>query len=292
MTQKVFILGIGAHKGGTTWLADQFKKAGAKFPLGKEAHIWDFIQKQETGEIAGGGSWLTKTKPKWKRKRRVTVDKERIRNDPSSYSSYYYNFSIQNNVSFVGDITPLYSALSIETLTRIRRELVDEGFQVKVFFSARDPYSRVWSAIRFELKRNQKNKPNDSNSRHSLNTSNAQSLLKFRYNKAGCEQRTRYDLIIPKLKNVFSEDELKICFFEEITTKKGYADLANFIGLESSHAELESPSRVSPSIEETNLELKKTVVNYYSDTYKYMVKAFPKSKELWANSIRLLESKI
>ena len=188
MTEKVFILGIGAHKAGTTWLADQFKKAGAKFPLGKEAHIWDYVQKQETGEIAGRGRWLIKTKPKRSRAKSVSREKEKIRKNPSSYSSYYYNFAVQNNVSFVGDITPLYSALSLETLARIRRGLVDEGFQAKVFFSARDPYSRVWSAIRFELKRKhkkQKRKQSNSASPHSLNTRNAQSLLEFRYNRAG-----------------------------------------------------------------------------------------------------------
>ena len=249
---------------------------------------------QEAGEIAGSGRWLIKTKPKKSRAKSVSREKEKIRKNPSSYSSYYYNFADQNNVSFVGDITPLYSALSLETLARIRRGLVDEGFQAKVFFSARDPYSRVWSAIRFELKRKhkkQKSKQSNSASPHSLNTRNAQSLLEFRYNRAGCEQRTRYDLIIPKLKNVFAEDELKICFFEEITREQGYADLANFIGLKSSDAEIESPSRVSPSITESNLELKKTVINHYSDTYKYMMKAFPKSKELWADSIQLLESR-
>ena len=291
LPKTVFILGIGAHKGGTTWLADQFKKAGAKFPLGKEAHIWDAIEQQESGELAGA-AWLTKEKPKRKRESRVTRERKKIRNSPGNYSSYYHNFAEQNKINFVGDITPLYSALSIETLTRIRRGLVDEGFRIKVFFSARDPYSRIWSAVRAQTKRKHKSKLKNSSSSHSLTAQNAQSQLEVNYKRASCKNRTRYDLIVPKLKEVFAGDELKICFFEELITQQGYADLASFIGLASTHAETDSPSRVSPSIEEPDHELKKAIINHYSETYEYMMKVFPRSKKLWADSIGLLEKRI
>ena len=36
---KIFIIGFGAQKGGTTWLADNLSKAGVMFPWGKEARI-------------------------------------------------------------------------------------------------------------------------------------------------------------------------------------------------------------------------------------------------------------
>ena len=37
--EKNFIIGFGAQKGGTTWLAENLKQAGVRFPWGKEARI-------------------------------------------------------------------------------------------------------------------------------------------------------------------------------------------------------------------------------------------------------------
>ena len=37
--EKTFIVGFGAQKGGTTWLAENLKQAGVRFPWGKEARI-------------------------------------------------------------------------------------------------------------------------------------------------------------------------------------------------------------------------------------------------------------
>ena len=293
MTNTVFILGIGAHKGGTTWLAQQFKKAGVAYPLGKEAHIWDRVEAKRSAESVGLG-WLDNTKKsKHKKSRRsLAREKQNIRNKPSTYASYYKNFSKQNNIDFVGDITPLYSILSVETLGLIRSELIKEGFQIKVFFSARDPYKRAWSSVRAGIKRRDKRRDKKKSADFALpnpsKTNYAHELFAENYQKRACEARTRYELIIPKLREVFMEDELKICFFEDVVTTNGYTDLAKFIGLTSTKAEIKTPSRVSPSIKEPDAELKAGCINHYSATYKYMMQSFPKSKVLWADSIKRL----
>ena len=41
--KKTFIIGFGAQKGGTTWLAANLKAAGVEFPWGKEARILNLI---------------------------------------------------------------------------------------------------------------------------------------------------------------------------------------------------------------------------------------------------------
>lgn len=289
MNKTVFILGIGAHKGGTTWLAQQFKKAGASYPLGKEAHIWDRIEAKRSAESEELGWLHNSKKAKPKRSRRcLAKEKQNIRDKPSTYASYYQNFAKQNNIHFVGDITPLYSILSIETLGFIRRELIKEGFQIKVFFSARDPYKRAWSSVRASVKRRDKRKSKASTLPKLAKTNYAHELFAENYRKRACEVRSRYDIIIPKLKTVFTDDELKICFFEDIVTTNGYKDLAKFIGLTSTQAEIKTPSRVSPSIKEPDAELKTGCINHYSATYEYMMQSFPRSRVLWADSIKHL----
>ena len=49
---KTFIIGFGAQKGGTTWLAANLKKAGVKFPWGKEARILHNIAKDTSENIS------------------------------------------------------------------------------------------------------------------------------------------------------------------------------------------------------------------------------------------------
>ena len=49
---KTFVIGFGAQKGGTTWLAANLKAAGVKFPWGKEARILQNMGKDSSKKVA------------------------------------------------------------------------------------------------------------------------------------------------------------------------------------------------------------------------------------------------
>lgn len=113
-------LGIGAQKAGTTWL---FKRLAMHpeiyFPLGKECHYWN----------------TSRWRRMWNRHYRRAFKQTRLKNE---------------NGWKCGEITPAYAMLPSKTIAEVKALSPD----ARVFFVARDPVSRAWSAVRHRVRRN------------------------------------------------------------------------------------------------------------------------------------------
>lgn len=115
----VDFIGIGAQKGGTTWLYHQLgRHPQIAFPGGKEVHFWDRV------DPALASRWLAALEPAT----RATPDGRPVR---------------------CGEITPAYSTLAPATIATLRQTCPD----VRLFISLRNPLARAWSAALMGLTR-------------------------------------------------------------------------------------------------------------------------------------------
>ncbi len=115
----VDFLGIGAQKGGTTWLYRQLlRHPQVAFPRGKELHYWNRRRLPLPDE------WVQRLQPA----SRQTADGRPIR---------------------TGEITPAYAILPESRIGAIR-EVCPE---IRLFMSLRNPIERAWSAALMRLAR-------------------------------------------------------------------------------------------------------------------------------------------
>ena len=100
---------------------------------------------------------------------------------------------------FTGDITPAYATLDRNRIVEIKELLPD----IKIIFIMRNPVDRVWSAVRMEYKRGKiKSISDDEFTREPKSNE---------YMK-----RTQYTKTIDDWVSVYGEENVFLCFYEEI----------------------------------------------------------------------------
>lgn len=289
---KTFILGLGAHKSGTTWLAQNLMDAGVNFPLRKEARIWNNL-KIEDESIAHIDSGLKKLKGKIKKNKRMKklsqakkLQKQfEVLLNPQKYFELMSKSADSSPLNCAGDITPIYCDLNIETLKVIKNGLQDYGFNVKVLFSMRDPIERAWSAARMTIGRREAQK------RKVFSAEEAYDLLQNSYKSKAYLRRVAYQNTIHNISRVFNEDEYLILFFEEIINKELFYNckLDEFLGFKV-HPSFEKKSNISPSFGPIPEDLKMKLAIEYKTTYEYIRVNYPKSAKIWSKSFKLFNS--
>ena len=316
--EKIFIIGFGAQKGGTTWLAENLKQAGVRFPWGKEARILSSNNLNKDQHNTRIDKTLDQTKkslsninsqnkkditkiiadPK-KAQRLIPTIKKSEKNYRSklnsiwrrasksyalmgeeSYAQQVDIYMKQKNISHAGDITPIYCRLKKDQMNDVYDYLKRLNISPRAIFIARDPIDRIWSKAKMMAKRN---RDKFKTSEDTLN------FFKKCFSNGGIQTRTRYEITLKNLKNSSFSENLLVLFYEDLFTEKTWDDVLNFIDLE---AEYKCDfSRINPSPEirmHLSEEIRKEVINYYSETYIYMKKEYPQVERLWENSYRLL----
>ena len=132
------VIGVGAQKSGTTWLAKVLERHPEIYLRGKEAHYWDVVRYPFTG-------WDTFTNAMGAPDRARTP----FGRSPMDHSGYlpFLEFG-RSEKRVVADITPAYALCTAETF----REMRDVHDNVKFVFLMRDPVERLWSGIRHTLR--------------------------------------------------------------------------------------------------------------------------------------------
>ena len=275
---KIFVLGLGAQKGGTTWLARELRRQNVKFPFGKEGHVWNSIE---------GGVVNVEHVPLFDIKK--DVQKKRILdsiNDSDQYFEIASNVAVDTNCP-VADITPAYCGLSQATLEKIRLGLLGKGFFVKVLFIARDPLSRVWSMHRMGVKRKKRSLLGQAI--YSPSSEEVHAGLVKNFNSGYQKVRTQYEKTIEKIRMVFADEEFEILFFESLFTVDVYEAICSFLAIECGSPSFDVAANVSPEFANPPEYLQRTIVNYYRSTYEYMAEKYPEVKFLCRESFNLLE---
>ncbi|MFT5760777.1 MAG: hypothetical protein ACI9LM_005564 [Alteromonadaceae bacterium] len=269
--EKIFLLGVGGQKCGTTWLHNYLNKH-PQTDMGpmKEYHVWDRLLVEE--HFDNNELILRKTSQKLNNHFKSINNYKSLDlyNFPDSYFDFFnllYNDSL--NTRLVGDITPAYSMLNTDDFFRIKKGLESKGFTVKVVFLLRDPVERIWSQVRMK-RRNLINKFG-INYKHDI--TEEEQVLAW-YTDVRCLKRTQYQSTIMALDSTFGKGNLYIGFYESFFETQNIKSLCHFLNIDFKTPDFDLRVNASPKNLHLSIDTQKLIANFYKETYCYVESNF------------------
>jgi hypothetical protein len=265
---KIFILGLGHQKCGTTWLYEYLSQ-NSNFNGGftKEYHIWDAL------DIP----FLKSNRISLRRAiQQSAVQKRRFAMQTlNPYYFYYFNSLFSETVSVTADITPSYSGLGERRLAYIKERFSRLGVSVKAVILIREPVSRIKSAVKFNLSRKEYNEGINHGE-----TNFDRALMQY-YKSPHCTIRTQYQNIIRAAHNVLGEDNIYVGVYETMFEPDNIIRLSNFCGVEPyvNYASIYVNKTISS--EDNYNGIDKEIKLYYQDTYDFCIDRLPELERLW-----------
>ena len=292
---KTFILGVGAQKGGTTWLHRQLNN-NSNIDLGfrKEYHVFDAIEDYEpittNNNLKNGfrerrikkildsykqdklGRNLGMEKKKGK-DRYMSLELAFIDNVNNYFDYFDYLYLKNDQIDAVGDITPNYALLKTKTFNLIRKGLEKRGFDVKVFFLMRDPVERVWSLARMKDRKMSKDKKDRFN--------------EFRFMERAVDSyfmsyKSQYEKTISHLERAFDPAKIFYGFYENLFDTDNYQRIKNFLNIPLTPFDSSQIFNASPKSDSIPSELNNNLVKYFKPTYEFIADRHGDAvKKLW-----------
>ena len=231
---KVFLLGVGAQKAGTSWLHDQLHgRRDANFGFLKEYHFLDALT------LDSFSGFRPTHAPLWKWR---TWRRKRFLQDSNRYFDYFNHLLSKPAIKLTGDITPSYSCLSAETLAWTRDQLSKRGITTRVVFLLRDPVERILSQQRMKLRKRGELQP-ELECKQLLRAS--QKLMQQP------SQRSDYLHTLKAIQTAFSPKELFIDLYERLFTEPVFRELCQHLMID--YLEPNWSQRVNESRSTTDL---------------------------------------
>lgn len=297
MAKKVFILGVGAQKCGTTWLHSQFSK-NANIDMGftKEYHVFDAMEpsrgkKMEDGSLRNGlrekmfqslvklhgqGRLGINEGPSRAKRKFAALKLSFIDNIDTYFDYFDYLYLKSEIVEAVGDITPNYALLRPETFSLIRDGVKKRGFDIRVFFLMRDPVERIWSSVRMKKRALWAQKQEKLNEIQFF-----QNLLK-NDNSSIKHSKSEYSITCKNLEKVFEPSEIYFGFFESLFGGESRDSISNFMGICLQDFQCDQIVNASPEDIDLPADLIKRMAIRHSETYNFALDKFgDKMKKLW-----------
>ena len=234
LKSKVFLLGVGAQKAGTSWLHEQLhSRHDADFGFCKEYHILDALTRPQFAHFQ------PKHIPPWKWR---TWRRQRFLNNSRRYFDYFSNLLQRPSTRLSGDITPSYGCLSADTLKWTREQFAERGVTTRVVFLMRDPVERILSQQRMKLRKRGELHPDAEveQLRRAARTLQQRS-----------SQRSDYLHTLQALSTAFSSDDLFIDLYERLFTAPVYQRLCQHLLI--NYQQPKWSQRVNESRSTTNL---------------------------------------
>lgn len=286
MRKKVFILGVGAQKSGTTWLHSQLERCGnVDMGCTKEYHVFDVIYSENR---PGFRRNLLESIAERIAQNAIGTEQNRYLckqlsfiDDPENYFDYFdYLHARDSAIEAVGDITPSYSMLDETAFSHIKRGLEDRGFVVKVVFLMRDPVERVWSMCRMH-RRDRACAGSEDGTGVAHRASETDELRKL-YKSPGSVLRTSYERTIDELEKVFPREHLYYEFFESLFHPRQFNAFGDFLGIDLECPDLDFQANASPKTDLVDPELEEEIACFYAETYRRVRASFgARATRLW-----------
>ena len=268
MSERVFILGLGCQKCGTSWLHSYLRQA-PNFDGGfrKEYHIWDAIDTQ--GQRHLYLSWF-----KGFLGSRPDIRRFRMQRTPSYYFDFFSSL-LNEKKTITADITPSYSDLSIERLVFLRDGFAKKSMVVKPIILLRNPIDRIKSAVRFNMNSGKQNVGFDT-----YETDFSTALSQY-YTSRHCILRTRYDLIISRAVEVFGAKDIYVGIYENMFERANIEALSSFIGIEPNFEFSNVVVNKTKGSIDCDPELEYRIRRAYAEVYDYCYDRLPQTRQLW-----------
>jgi len=222
---KIFVLGVGAQRAGTSWLNTYLSSHPCVFMSEiKELHYFDALWseshrlhyqnkftlalKRLTSASAGPRLSPAATTQDM----RALTDRLAMFADGDEAYVDYFRRRVAPHHTHFGEITPAYSLLPVESFLHIRSLFAN----IKVIFLMRDPVQRIYSPLR---------------KREALSKQKANEAFLAALSNPAMVDRTLYDVTIANLRNVFPAEFLFFGFYETLFCDASIRSLCEFLGL-------------------------------------------------------------
>lgn len=270
--EKIFVLGMGAVKGGTTWLA-KYLQSYPDFHKGvmKEPRIWETRTRPEFEEY---------TIPLWKVRDLGHAFRWTFRTFPFTYFWFLDRVFRRHNVRITADLSPTYTSLDAETLRRIRDGFARRGVTVKPVLLMRDPVERIWSQVRMVMRR-------EIPERYIRIDLDVEGNLRHFHPSEQCRRLTDYARTVRALEEVFDPADIHYGFYESMFQEAEIRRLSDFLGLPAKPELAEVQINVSPKTAEVSERTLAEIAEAYRDVYEFCAERFPETRALWPGN-RLL----
>lgn len=264
--EKTFLLGVGAQKSGTSWLFEYLNAHPAcRMGFAKEYHVFDALHVPECRHIlqnkCAKARDLLQSDDRLARSRTHVFKLLDFYADATNYFDYFDRLVHADDVALLtGDITPAYAALPPDVFRHIREAVTARRLRVRVVFLMRDPVERCISAARMRLRK------------HGIHPTSATEteMLRALYALRNCAIRTRYDMTIRSLEEVFAPEELYFGFFERLFTAESVRDLCECVRIPYHEPEVDRAVNVSRTSNVIDDEVRAEVFREYRDVYAFI----------------------
>lgn len=247
------VIGIGAQKSGTTWLASTLAAHPDVYVRKKEVHYWDTVRAPYV---------------QWDGVHRILVSRGNsagspFGNNPLDHSQYLQSLDYgRRNERILSEITPAYALCAQATFSQMKAVHRD----VRFVFLMRDPVDRLWSGLRHKM-------------RESLQQDDSEDWLNKMFLEA-CEdphdpdfRRSCYDQTIRALDG--ADCHVCVMFYETLFTDESLSALAQFVGVDRLAGRFDTRINVGAGAE---LRLSEPARLYgrkaLADTYEFVADRF------------------
>jgi len=275
------MLGIGAHKAGTSWLTKQLINHPEIWitPI-KELHFFDRSLNYPSPNRLATSSPLSRifgSQP-WERKQTVKNTKTIAKHLKAGrfrdalwwskwtfgyYSESWYKglFSQAESYQVSGEITPAYSILEVDDIARIKAVNPD----IKLIYMIRNPIDRAWSAVRFNINQSKLN----------IDVSYEDKIISALQSRR-MVLRGDYERTLDNYLRYFDSSQILVCFYDAIQANPIglMSEITNFLNIlpfEDNTVNNQTFINASPSH-----EMPSRVKDYLTETYAPMIQRLAK----------------
>jgi hypothetical protein len=275
--ERVFVLGVGAQRSGTTWLHSYLtNQRHAYFGPLKEYHVFDVLHINCCRNLNANDELGWQTRGGWRRRAKAKELRQKLRARPEEYFKYFDTILRRQDVNLTGDITPSYAGLPANIFHEIKTQFNDRGIQVKVVFIMRDPVARCVSQALMWMR----DKPALFAGR------SFESALRELSRSDAFEMRTSYGLTIETLKMVFPCEDVFLTTFEELLCGdlSELYRLTDFLGLELIEELRSRQVNATPTGIDVSISTVRGIAEHYREVYEYVDHNIFRVGNIWDNA--------
>ncbi|MFW2541851.1 hypothetical protein ACN2XU_04355 [Primorskyibacter sp. 2E107] len=267
---KVFFLGLGGQKCGSSWIQAYLNgQKGSDFGRLGEYQVWEHhlggpFARYRVAAPSFAEKLRARTKMALKAPEPALHLRWRLQSDPQAYLDYFTGILDRDAITRTGDITPSYAALAPETLAQIRQGFEKRGIAVKVIFSMRDPVERLRSQLNMDRAKGYTDLP-----------------LEDFYHSPEAEARSRYDLTLKAMDAAFDRRDQHVCLFEDLFTPAGITALSDFAKVPADPEAGGKQVNARAGASAVDEALSKQIARHYAPAYRAASDRCPAVSTLW-----------
>lgn len=264
-----FLLGVGAQKGGTSWLHDHLE-GSPQFDGGfrKEYHVFDGLDLPQAAyvrdRIVNQARRTVAAVEAGEQAPQEPLLRAAFYADPEAYPDYFTGLLHRPGTRLTGDITPSYALLGEERLRSVRAAFERRGVRCVAVFLMRDPVDRVWSSVRMAHRRNPGRSARSAEQR-------ALEVHRDDYHLL----RSRYDLTLDRLDAAFGPDLVHLDLYERLFRPGAVEELSAFLGIDPHEPDLDKRVNASPTEAVLPESSVREMAATYAPVYDAVARRFP-----------------